>query len=310
MRCPQGNGGEHPAFGRAVKLGDDQAGQAQSLIKSFDLGQRILTGVAINHQQNFMRRSGICFLHHTLDFFQFFHQVQLGGQASGGIDQHHIAATRFASGHRVKADRRRVALVLADDVYLVAVCPHHQLLFGGGAKCVCCCQQHTGTCIMQMPGQLAYGSGFARAVDTGDHDDGRGVLADVQWAFEGLQQVGQYLHQQGLHLIGTLAPRLFHFFFEVVQDVLGGRHTGIGHQQRRFQFFIQLVIYEFAAEHPGDAAASALQTAAQASQPVSCGDFRSYCIARLSRCRGFSLENIEHGCRFLQCAMRATAHAL
>jgi hypothetical protein len=79
-----GNGRQHAALGCAVELGDDEAGQAQCIVKSAHLGQGVLAGVAVNHQEHFLRacaqaRSIACFLHHALHFFQLFHQVQLRG---------------------------------------------------------------------------------------------------------------------------------------------------------------------------------------------------------------------------------------
>ena len=79
LLCPQGNGGQHAAFGSAVEFGDDQAGEAQRFVKRFDLRQGVLPGVAVDHQKYFVGRRGIGFLNDTLDFFQLVHQMQLGG---------------------------------------------------------------------------------------------------------------------------------------------------------------------------------------------------------------------------------------
>ena len=45
-----GDGEKYPAFGRAVELGDREAGQAQCLVKLLCLLQRILTKTGIHDQ--------------------------------------------------------------------------------------------------------------------------------------------------------------------------------------------------------------------------------------------------------------------
>ena len=107
-----GNGGQHAAFGGAVELGHDQAGELQRVVKGLDLAERVLPGVAVNHQQHLVRRGGIGLLHHALDLAQLFHQVQLGGQAPGGVHQHHVLAARLARADGVKAHGGRVAALL------------------------------------------------------------------------------------------------------------------------------------------------------------------------------------------------------
>ena len=132
-----GNGAQHAPFGGAVQFGHNESGEAQGFIESLHLHQGVLTRVAVNDQQDFVRRSSIGFLHHALDFFQLFHQVQLGGQAAGCIDQHHISAAGFARRHGIKTDRSRIATFLADDFNGIALRPHSQLLAGRGPEGVC-----------------------------------------------------------------------------------------------------------------------------------------------------------------------------
>ena len=134
---PQSDCGEYAALGCTVQFGDDQAAQSQGFVKCFDLCQGVLTGVAINDQQYFMRRSRFCLFYDAMDFFQFIHQMKLGWQSACSVDKHHVFSTRFACGDRIKTDCCGVAIFLADDVHLIAVRPDHQLLFGGCAKSIC-----------------------------------------------------------------------------------------------------------------------------------------------------------------------------
>ena len=147
------------------------------------MGQRVLAGVAVNHQQHLVRRSRIGFGDDAADFFQLFHQVQLRWQASGGIDQHHVFAPCFAGGDGVKTHGGRVAAFLADDFDQIAVGPHRELLARRSAEGVGSGQQHAGAFVGQVLGQLANRGGFARAIDAGHHDDGGLVLTDDQRFF-------------------------------------------------------------------------------------------------------------------------------
>ena len=134
-----------------------------------------------------MRRGGISLLHHALDFFQLFHQMQLGWQPARGIDQHHILAAGFASAYRVKAHRCRVTALLADDLYRIAVGPDAELFACCGPKGVGCSQKHRCAFVGQMPGELADGRGFTGSIDPRHHDDGRLLLANHQGLFEWFQ---------------------------------------------------------------------------------------------------------------------------
>ena len=104
---PQCNSGQHTAFGRAIELGDDQTGELQCLVKGFDLRQRILSGVAVDDQKDFMRRRADALTaglgDGAFDFFELFHQVQLRGQTAGGVHQHHIFAAGLTGTDRVEA---------------------------------------------------------------------------------------------------------------------------------------------------------------------------------------------------------------
>src|SRR5438067_5040581 len=59
--------GQDAAFRRAVQLGDDQAGQLQSIVEGLDLGQCVLAGVAVDDQQDFVRRAIHALADHALD---------------------------------------------------------------------------------------------------------------------------------------------------------------------------------------------------------------------------------------------------
>ena len=126
--------------------------------------------------------------------------MQLRGQAACGINQDHVFFARLTGAHRVIADRCRVAALLADDLYGIALGPHRELLARCSAKGIGCSQQHGGALVREAMGQLADGGSLARAIDTGHHHH-RGLLgADDQAALQRLEQAGQGIDQQGLEL--------------------------------------------------------------------------------------------------------------
>ena len=133
------------------------------------------------------------FGHDALHFFELVHQVQLRGQAPGGVDQHHVFFARLAGADRVIGHRGRVTAFLADDFYGVALGPDRQLLARSSAKSVGCRQQDAGAAVGQAVGEFANRGGFARTVNARDHDH-RGLLrADGQAALQRAEQLGQGL---------------------------------------------------------------------------------------------------------------------
>ena len=262
------DGAQHAALGGAVELGHDQAGELRRLVEGLDLRQRVLPGVAVDHQQHLVRGGDVGLGHHAADLGQLLHQVLLRWQAAGGVDQHHVLAARAAGAHGVEAHGRRVGALLADDLDLVAVGPHGQLLARRGAEGVGRRQQHAGASVGEMLGQLADAGGLAGAVDAGHHDHGGVVHAHHQRLFQRRQHVRDGVLQQGLDLCRVGGARFLHAAAQVIQQELGRRHAGIGHQQRGFQVFVQRLVDLRAGEDGGDAAPGALQPGLQPVHPA------------------------------------------
>jgi hypothetical protein len=81
------NGHDHAAFAGAVELGDDQAGQGDGFVKFARLHQRVHAGAGVQDQQGLVRRAGQFFVHDAMHLLQFLHEVVLGVQAAGGINE-------------------------------------------------------------------------------------------------------------------------------------------------------------------------------------------------------------------------------
>jgi hypothetical protein len=80
------NGERRAAARVAVHFGEDDARDAQALVKLVGRFDRVLPGHGIGHEEDF---DGIELL---FELLQFGHQVFVDMQAAGGIHQHHIAA--------------------------------------------------------------------------------------------------------------------------------------------------------------------------------------------------------------------------
>ena len=103
---------DHPAFCGAVELGQHQPRDAERIVERFHLVERILAGVRIEHEQDFMRRAGNGFRDHALYLGDFFHQVKLSGQASRGVAHDDVGAARFCRIDGVENHRGRIARLL------------------------------------------------------------------------------------------------------------------------------------------------------------------------------------------------------
>ena len=155
-----------------------------------------MAGVAIDDQKNFVRRMGICFLHHAFDFFKFFHQVKLGGQTTRCVHQDHVTSSRFAGRYRIKTDRGRIATFLANNFHGIALGPDRQLFTRCSSEGVCRCKQDAGALLCHVVRQFADGGCFACAVDTSYHDDHGFLIANLQLFLQRHQQVGDGVGKQ------------------------------------------------------------------------------------------------------------------
>ena len=119
----QGTGAD-AAFGGAVQFGDGDAVELHRLVELFGLAQGVLAVAGVDDEHGFVRRGGVEFGDDALDFFQFFHQVILGVQAAGGVDDEDVYAACGGGLQRVVGDGGGIgAGALGDDRDVVARAP-------------------------------------------------------------------------------------------------------------------------------------------------------------------------------------------
>ena len=178
------------------------------------LGEGVLTDAGVQGEHDFVGGAGIQLGDDALHFGQFVHEVALGVQAAGGVDDEHIHMAGAGGFQSVVGDGGRVGAVgLGDDGDGVAFAPDLELLDGGGAEGVARGQQDAVAVALKSMGELADGGGLADAVDA-DHqnDEGAAGFRNVfQGGFRVAQQGGQFLFeglQQGVGIGELLARNL------------------------------------------------------------------------------------------------------
>ena len=161
------------ALGRAVELGEHDAGDVDDLAEDPGLDEAVLAGGGVEDQQHLGDRGLL--LDDALDLAELVHQSGLVLQAAGGVDQDGVDALVDALLDRFERDAGRVAaLGAADDLDTDALAPRGQLVDGGGAERVGRAERDGEVLGDQDPGDLADGGGLAGAVDT-DHQDHAGL---------------------------------------------------------------------------------------------------------------------------------------
>ena len=81
------------AAGITVELGEDNAGNAERLVKRGGHVDRVLTRHRVHHQQDLRRLAG------GADLFKFRHQLLVNVQTTGGIENHVIVAVILRVGN-------------------------------------------------------------------------------------------------------------------------------------------------------------------------------------------------------------------
>ena len=110
------------------------------------------------------------------NLLHLFHEVALGVEPAGCIDDEHVGAAGFGGLHGVEGDGRRVAaLVVCNYVGACPLPPILELLDGGGAEGVRGGEEDLLALVTEERGQLRDARGLARAVHA-DHQHHQGFV--------------------------------------------------------------------------------------------------------------------------------------
>ena len=163
-------------------------------------------------------------------------------QAPCSIAEQHVCPSRLRSGHRVIYDRSGIrALLSADHVHSGTVRPFLELLPCCRAECICGRKDHLLVLGTQLACKLPDRGRLSDSVYTDHKHDGSPVLELIS----GLSHVHLLLDavDQKLTALRRLLDMLcLYLLLEVVQDIHRCPYSQISHDQRLFQFIVELVV--------------------------------------------------------------------
>jgi hypothetical protein len=164
------------AAGIAVHAGQDDAGDAEALVKGAGGVDRVLAGERVGDEEHLVRsRRG-------LHLGGLGHQALVHRGAAGGVEHHHVEAAEAGGVHGALGDlHRRLSGHDRQALDADLLGQHRELLHRGRAACVEGGEQHLALlAVGEAPGDLGGGRGLARALQA-DHQDrhrGGGVEID------------------------------------------------------------------------------------------------------------------------------------
>ena len=130
-------------------------------------------------------------------FFQFRHQIGLGLQAAGGIDDDVIDIARARRMQGIEQHRARIgAGFLPDDFGRGTFSPDLELLDRRGAKRIGGAQEHAAAFSLIAADQLTDAGGLPRPIDAHHHHDRRRLVHVRQRTLGCLQDLEQVLANQ------------------------------------------------------------------------------------------------------------------
>ena len=173
------HGDDEPALGRAVELGEHEAGHSAVLDECLGLREAVLAGRRVEHQEHFADRRLL--LDDPLDLAQLVHQPALGVEAARGVDEHDLGARALGVLDGLERDRRRVlALALGPhDLGTRALGPGGELVDRRGTERVCGADDDAAAVRAEEAGELADRGGLADPVDA-DHEHDRRALGQLE----------------------------------------------------------------------------------------------------------------------------------
>src|SRR5215212_1372312 len=213
-----------PTLSRAIELRQSHARDADGFAEQPCLLDAILARGRVDDEEGLVRRALELLGDHASNFCQLLHQVRLGVQTAGGIDDYDVATAAGRSLDRVVGNSGRVATPFsADEIGPGALGPDLELLLGGGAEGVCRAKYHRPPVVAQAVGELADRRRLTRAVDADHQDNAR---LPVQLKPRRLAEKDRRLLGQRLAEIADLAARL-----EPLHELGRRRHADVGRDQ-------------------------------------------------------------------------------
>ena len=240
---------EHePALGRAVELGQDEAGDPGVLEERLGLHHAILARRGIEHQQHLADRRLL--LDHAADLGELVHEPALGVQASCRVDEHDLGAGLLGVVDRLIGDGCRVLTLLlrTHDRRSAALGPRRELVDGGRTEGVGGAHDDRAAVALQELRELADRGRLADAVDPDDEHDG-GALGEAQRRVELREMLFEGLFEHALQVSGIGRAVAVDLLVQLVDDPLGDLGPEIGGQQGRLEVVPRVLVDRGLGEH-------------------------------------------------------------
>ena len=233
------------ATGVAIQLGEHHAGEIHALVEGLGGTHRILADHRIDHEQDLIG------LHGVTDIASLLHQHLVHTQTAGGIDDNRVIQLLLGQRNRIAGHLHRITggqagggdLIAAIRLHALlrrihrhagALADHLQLRHRVRTLQVGRHQQRRMTGILEPIAELAGQRGLTGTLQTGEHDDRRRVLGEVQRAVHALtEHAGQLVVDDLDDLLGRV-ERLGHLGAQrALADTAGEgahhlkRHVGV-----------------------------------------------------------------------------------
>ena len=152
------------ATGIAVELGNDDAVKVGALGKRGDHVDDVLTGHGVHNHQDLVG------LDRTLDIDGLLHHLLVDLQATGGIDNDHVAHIVDSLANRTAGNLDRVFAITAEDRHTDLAAQGGELIGCSGTVHVARGEQRTTTLLLEQVGQFYSSSGLTGTLKTHEHD--------------------------------------------------------------------------------------------------------------------------------------------
>ncbi len=191
------------AAGVAVHLRHDDAVEVDALGEGRCHIHNVLAGHGVDDHEDLVG------LHGAFDGLGFLHHVLVDVQATGGVDDDHVAQVIDRVLHAFLGDGDRVLPVAAVHAHAHLVAERLELVGGGGTVHVARHEQRRVLFLLQAIRELGGGSRLARALKADEHDDVRDAAREDELGIGASQKLGQ-LVEHDLHDVLRGRERIEH----------------------------------------------------------------------------------------------------
>src|SRR5690606_27056596 len=174
--------------GVTIQLGEDESVQVEAAVELGGGLDRVLADHRVADEQD------VVGAHRALDGLELHHQLLVDGEATGGVEEHHVALLGARGGEALGGQLGRGEAGLVEDGHVEALTENLELVHGSRAVDVRGDEQRLAPFFDELLGELAGGGRLSRALEADHHDAAHLALGlerqgGVDGAHEGLELV-------------------------------------------------------------------------------------------------------------------------